>query len=54
MIKKIKNKKTKNIEPIKNRNNALSYSQFKDLVNGFTDEEINRFYDLLASLQQKP
>ena len=47
-------KKIKKIKKPEKRNNNLSYSEFKDLLSGLSDEEINRFCDLLSNLQQKP
>lgn len=43
-----KDKKTKT------RNNALSYLEFKVLMSGLSNEDINRFCDLILTLQQKP
>lgn len=47
-------KKIKKIEKPQKRNNNLSYSEFKTLVEGFSDDEISRFCDLLSNLQRKP
>lgn len=49
MCKKVKiNKK-----PAK-RNNKMTPVEFKEMLSGLSDDEINRFYDLLLNLQQKP
>ena len=52
MYKKSK-KSQKNKKPEK-RNNTLSYLEFKTLMSGLTDDEINRFCDLLSNPQQTP
>ena len=36
---------------IKEPNKELPYNEFKELISGFTDEEINRLRDLLERLQ---
>ena len=43
--------KIKKSKELEKRNNALSYSEFKTLMEGLTDDEINRFCDLISSLQ---
>lgn len=45
-------KKPLKIKETKKRNNSLTYAEFKEMVSGFSDEEINRFCDLLSNLQQ--
>ena len=46
-------KKTLKTKKIKKRNNTLSYSEFIELTEGFSDEEFNRFCGLLSNLRQK-
>lgn len=46
-------KKPMKIKETKKRNNSLTYIEFKEITEGFSDEEINRFCDLLLNLRQK-
>lgn len=48
MSKKIKSPKKPN-----KRNNKMTYSDFKKLLAGLTDEEINQVCDWLSNQQQK-
>ena len=49
-----KMKKLKDPKKDKKRNNTLSYQEFKILMTGLSDDEINLFCDLLSNPQQKP
>ena len=50
-FKKMKNK-VKVKKQNKERKNKLSYSEFKDMLAGLTDEELNRVSSWLSSRQQ--
>lgn len=47
-------KDTETPKPENKRNNSLSYSDFKTLIAELNENEINRLFDLLLTLQQKP
>jgi hypothetical protein len=49
-----KMKKLRDPKKDKKRNNSLTFPEFKEMVSGLSDEEINDFHDLLLSLQHKP
>ena len=46
--------KLKDPKKDKKRNNTLTYQEFKTLITGLNDDEINLFCDLLSNPQQKP
>lgn len=46
-------KKSKNLKKTKKENSALSFKEFKNLMQGFTDEEINQVSDWLLNLPRK-
>jgi hypothetical protein len=48
-----KMKKLKDPKKAKKRNNSLSYQEFKILMTGLSDDEINLCCDLLSNPQQK-
>ena len=47
-------KKIKDPKKDKKRNNSLTFPELKEMVSGFSDDEINDFHDLLLSLRHKP
>ena len=49
-----KMKKIKDPKKDKKRNNSLTFSELKEMVKGFSDDEFNDFHDLLLSRQHKP
>lgn len=42
-------------KPLKIREDSkpMPYNEFKDLLSGLTDEELNQTYDLLLNLRQR-
>lgn len=50
-MQKLKN--LQKIKELKKRKNSLTYNEFKEITAGLSDDEINRFCDLLLNLQQK-
>lgn len=49
-----KNQKTKKPNKTINKNNKISFEEFKSIVSGLTDEELNLVSDWLSDRQQKP
>ena len=52
MYKKFK--KTKKPSKTINKNNKISFEEFKSIVSGLTDEELSLVGDWLSNRQQKP